>query len=44
MRVGESYTVRGMRVEGVDPRANKVVGITTLEFDKPKAAVPGGLR
>ena len=41
MRVGEVYTVRRMRVDSIEPVANKVVGLTYLEFDKPKRA---GLR
>ena len=46
MKVGDAYTLRRMRVDTVDPVQNRVVGMTYLEFDKPKAAGPrpGGLR
>ena len=46
MKVGDAYTLRRMRVDSVDPVQNRVVGMTYLEFDKPKAARPrpGGLR
>lgn len=46
MKVGDAYTLRRMRVDTIDPRQNRVVGMTYLEFDKPKAAgpKPGGLR
>ncbi len=44
MRVGDVYTLRRMRVDTIEPEANKVVGLTYLEFDKPKQASPGGLR
>ena len=46
MKVGDSYTLRRMRVDSVDPVQNRVVGMTYLEFDKPKARAPrpGGLR
>jgi hypothetical protein len=44
MKVGNAYTLRRMRVDTVDPIANKVVGLTYLELDKPKAVKPGGLR
>tara|TARA_B100001093_G_C26707412_1_gene961874 strand:+ start:57 stop:794 length:738 start_codon:yes stop_codon:yes gene_type:complete len=46
MKVGDAYTLRRMRVDSVDPIQNRVVGMTYLEFDKPKAKVPrpGGLR
>ena len=45
MKVGNSYTLRRMRVDSVEPVANRVVGITYLEFEKPKAVgpKPGGL-
>ncbi len=46
MKVGDAYTLRRMRVDTVDPVGNRVVGMTYLEFDKPKATGPrpGGLR
>ncbi len=46
MKVGDAYTLRRMRVDTVDPVGNRVVGMTYLEFDKPKATgpKPGGLR
>jgi len=46
MKVGDAYTLRRMRVDTIDPAGNRVVGVTYLEFDKPKAAgpKPGGLR
>ncbi|NNC88921.1 MAG: outer membrane lipoprotein-sorting protein [Akkermansiaceae bacterium] len=44
MKIGDAYTVRRMRVDRIEPVANKVVGLTYLEFEKPKAAGPGGLR
>ena len=44
MRVGDTYTLRQMRVDSIDPARNEVRGITYLEFDKPKKAAPGGLR
>jgi hypothetical protein len=44
MKVGNAYTLRRMRVDTVDPIANKVVGLTYLEFDKPKPVKAGGLR
>lgn len=44
MKVGDTYTLRRMRVDTVDPAANKVTGLTYLEFDKPNVVGPGGLR
>ena len=46
MKVGNTYTLRRMRVDTIDPQQNRVVGMTYLEFDKPKATgpKPGGLR
>ncbi len=44
MKVGDTYTLRRMRVDSIEPVANKVVGLTYLEFDKPKVVGPGGLR
>lgn len=44
MKVGNAYTLRRMRVDTVEPVANKVVGLTYLEFEKPKAVKPEGLR
>jgi hypothetical protein len=44
MKVGNVWTLRRMRVDTVAPEVNKVTGLTYLEFDKPKAAQPGGLR
>lgn len=44
MKIGDAYTLRTMRVESYDPVANKVTGITYVEFDKPKAVGPKGLR
>jgi len=44
MKVGKVYTLRRMRVDRIEPVANKVVGLTYLEFDRPKAVGPGGLR
>ena len=46
MKVGDAYTLRRMRVDTVDPAGNRVVGVTYLEFEKPKAQgpKPGGLR
>jgi hypothetical protein len=44
MKVGNAYTLRTMRVDSFDPVAQKITGITYLEFDKPKKAGPGGLR
>ncbi len=40
MKVGDAYTLRRMRVDSVDPVQNRVIGMTYLEFDKPKAAGP----
>jgi hypothetical protein len=44
MKVGDAYTLRMMRVESYDPVPNKVIGITYVEFEKPKPAGPKGLR
>ena len=46
MKVGDTYTLQRMRVDTVDPVGNRVVGMTYLEFEKPKrtAPRPGGLR
>lgn len=44
MKVGDAYTLREMRVSSFDPKTNKTIGLTYLEFDTPKAAKPGGLR
>lgn len=40
MKVGDTYTLKRMRVDTVEPVANKVVGLTYLEFDKPKPVGP----
>lgn len=44
MKVGDAYTLREMRVSSFDPRTNSTVGLTYVEFDKPKKAGPGGVR
>lgn len=44
MKVGDVWTLQRMRVDSVDPVANKVTGNTYLEFDRPKAVVPDKLR
>lgn len=36
MQVGKNYTLRKMRVDTIDPKSNKAVGITYLEFEKEK--------
>ena len=45
MKVGDAYTLQRMRVDSVDPVGNRVVGMTYLEFEKPKSRGPrpGGL-
>lgn len=44
MKVGDAYTLRTMRVDSYDPVSNKTTGITYVEFEKPKAVKPKGLR
>jgi len=36
MKVGKEYTLKRMRVDSYDPKTNKSIGVTYLEFDKPK--------
>lgn len=43
MQVGDAYTLRTMRVESYDPVANKVTGVTYLEFEKPTPVGPKGM-
>lgn len=40
MKVGDTYTLKRMRVDTIEPVANKVAGLTYLEFDKPKPVGP----
>lgn len=40
MRVGKEYTLEKMRVDSIDPLNNKVVGITYLEFERPRKVAP----
>jgi hypothetical protein len=44
MKVGNTYTLRRMRIDRFEPATSKSLGVTYLEFDKPKVAAPGGLR
>ena len=44
MKVGDAYTLREMRVASFDPKTNTTIGLTYVEFDKPKAAGPKGIR
>lgn len=45
MKVGDVFTLKRMRVDRFAGVAgNKVLGNTYLEFDRPKAVAPGGLR
>ncbi|MFC4995048.1 outer membrane lipoprotein-sorting protein [Rubritalea tangerina] len=44
MRIGKEYTLRKMRVDTIDAKTNKAVGITYLEFDKAKKAKPAKTR
>ena len=44
MKVGDAYTLRTMRVDSYDPKVDKTIGITYVEFEKPKAVGPKGLR
>lgn len=44
MKVGDAYTLREMRVSSFDPQTNTTVGLTYVEFDKPKAGGPQGVR
>jgi len=44
MKVGDSYTLRRMRVNTYEPVSRKILGITYVEFEKPKAAAGGGFR
>lgn len=41
MKVGKEYTLKRMRVDRFNPATNKSVGVTYLEFDKPKPAAGG---
>jgi len=41
MKVGKEYTLKRMRVDKFNPTTNKSIGVTYLEFDKPKAAAGG---
>lgn len=36
MRVGREYTLKRMRVDTYNPNTNKSIGVTYLEFQKPK--------
>lgn len=36
MRVGREYTLKRMRVDTYNPKTNKSIGVTYLEFQKPK--------
>ena len=38
MKVGDTFTLRRMRVDTIDPVPNRVVGVTYIEFDKPITA------
>jgi len=44
MKVGDTWTLERMRVDSVDPVANKVTGNTYLEFENPKPVAPGKLK
>ena len=44
MKVGNVWTLREMKVSSIDPAKNKTLSITYLTFDRPKKAVPRGLR
>lgn len=41
MRVGKEYTLEKMRVDSIQPGENKVVGITYLEFERPRKVTAG---
>lgn len=38
MKVNGEYTLKRMRVDRFNPKTNKSIGVTYLEFDKPKKA------
>ncbi len=42
MKVGKEYTLKRMRVDRFNPKTNKSIGVTYLEFDKPKKAAKAG--
>lgn len=42
MKVGKEYTLKRMRVDSFNPKTNKSIGVTYLEFDKPKKVTPKG--
>jgi hypothetical protein len=44
MKVGDTYTLRSMRVDRYEAATSRSLGVTYLEFDRPKAVAPGGLR
>lgn len=43
MKVGDGYTLREMRVSSFDPKTDRTVGLTYVEFEKPKSG-PKGIR
>ncbi len=40
MHVGDKHTLKRMRVDTLDPVRGKSLGVTYLEFEKPKAVAP----
>jgi len=40
MQVGDKHTLKRMRVDTLDPVRGKSLGVTYLEFEKPKAVAP----
>jgi len=42
MKVGKEYTLKRMRVDSFNPATNKSIGVTYLEFDKPKKVPNAG--